>query len=632
MTTNWQQLWQDLNKKFARPYRDKEANFAHLVPIDPLENIKFRQEIHRRCMANPKLAKAVRLACKRDILFWVRAFGWLLEPRRISGSKIIPFLPWPIQEEALHVLDENFGKRDVLVDKSRDTGVSWLFLHRDYHRWAFFPDMHIALGSRNEDAVDNPDDPDSLMQKLDFIWEHQPSYLRPKRRRTKLRMANVWLRGTIFGYPFSGNFTRGGRKIQIDFDEFGFPINPGEDSKVLASTQNATNARTYVSTIPGPWGEFYRLREKCLHDRSKPAELITIDWKNVPERRAGLYTSIDGRLIIIDKDYVFPSPYDFVLDGRIRSIYYDREWHRSGGNRRLIARELDRDAGVAGAGFFEESHIEAMQSECFSPLQVGMLHRDGRDVEFVETINGPLSLWCVLSENSLAQPDDYVIACDLCAGTASALTNNSVAHVMNKRTGEQVAEYVTNREKPEQFAESVYALAIMFHNAKVNFENNSALGTNFQKQLMDELSYRNVRMHKSDEDVKGKRNKRKAGWHNGKGGKLSIFGPWLVAISRKRHIIRSERIAREAKCYVYWKDGKVIYKSPEGHEEDVEEGLAHGDRVVAAALAYMLLSEYPVEQSNDGRMLRIGIESAPKDTVGHRIRQSMRPKEEVWDY
>ena len=72
---------------------------------------------------------------------------------------------------------------------------------------------------------------------------------------------------------------------------------------------------------------------------------IIMDWKKHPERSRGTYTSDKKELEILDKDYVFPAGYDFVLDGKIRSPYYDSACKRPGATPQSVAQELDRDYG-----------------------------------------------------------------------------------------------------------------------------------------------------------------------------------------------------------------------------------------------------------------------------------------------
>jgi hypothetical protein len=593
MMKNWTSFWANLERK----YQGSGSDLWEWVPRDFNNNVDWRKEVHKRCRLCPKTAKAIRLACRDDFKFWLLGFGWLLEPRRVGGDMRIPFLPWDCQLRTSDVLVENLGITDLLFDKSRAMGATWLVEHVFYHSWAFQRNRHFGLVSRNAEAVDNPDDPDALMQKLDYIWKMQPSYLRPKILRASMRMTNAWTGSTFMGYAATGDVARGGRKFAFLMDEMG-SWKTGHDAKAMASTQHVTNSRFIVSTIPGPHGEYYRLRESCLHDMDKPAVLVELDWKDVPERRKGLYTSENGQLVKIDPDYQFPSDYRHILDGRIRSPYYDNEWRRSGGSKKQIARELDRDAASSGDGFFDMDKLEEhLRFNARPPLQQYRVDMDEDRNWTISPANvGALSLWVPYSQ-TVAMDGEYAIGCDISAGTGTSLTNYSVAHIVNVNTGEQVGEYVSNRVSPVVFAEHVYALAKAFNGAYVNFESNG-YGVMFKQRLVDQLGYHYVRRDKDERKKKTKRGDR-LGWYNSQGGLERLFGPWEHGMLFGKHTLRSAALIKEAKAYQY-KNGEVTFVES-GHEVDEsEKGTAHGDRVVAAALAYMAMTERkPVVEQDD---------------------------------
>lgn len=558
----------------------------------------------------------MRLACKNDLKFWVLGFGWLQEPRNVEETSTeILFLPWDCQLEALDVLQENLGKRDLLFDKSRAMGATWLGLYVFFHSWAFFKNRHFGLVSKTAESVDNPDDPDALMQKLDYIWKKQPSYLRPKVLRASMRMTNAWTGSTIMGYAATGDVARGGRKLAFMMDEMA-AWKPGHDARAMASTQHVTESRFIISTIAGTHGEYYRLREACLHGEQPPAVLVELDWKQVPEKRKGMYTSEDGKLVVIDNDYKFPPGYKFILDGRVRSIYYDKQWVRSGGSRKAIGRELDRDAGASGDGFFDIEKLEEhLRNNARPAMQSYRVFYEESSEGITPSNNGPLSLW-VQHSPGVRMPGNYAIGCDISAGTGTSLTNYSVAHIVDVDTGEQVGEYVSNRASPAVFAEHVFVLAKLFNEAHVNFESNG-YGVMFKQRLVDGLGYMNIRRDKDERKKKSKRVDR-LGWYNSQGGLERLFGPWEYGMLQGRHTLRSYSLLKEAKAYKY-KNGEVEFIENASEPDESDKGTAHGDRVVAAALAYMAMMEKKGGVAEGGTVARfLGL---PEQIVAERRRE-----------
>lgn len=148
-----------------------KADFFSQVPRDLGRNLRYRIELRKRAQGDAGFRRAMLTACKHDILFFFAAWCWLYEPRPrktedgITLPNIIPFIPWEHQIPIIREIDEHLGFRDIGMEKSRGEGASWIAILFSLHRWLFRQMSAIGLVSRTENAVDNPDDPDSLMWK-----------------------------------------------------------------------------------------------------------------------------------------------------------------------------------------------------------------------------------------------------------------------------------------------------------------------------------------------------------------------------------------------------------------------------------------------------------------------------------
>jgi len=224
------------------------------VPKDMADNLAFRGSLLQSAAAKREVASDVWTACKRDLLFYVNAFGWTYDPRRENGS--IPFLTYPFQDELMLDMVEciQTGK-DVLVTKSRDMGASWCILTVFEWMWHFRPDLSFLLVSRNEDYVDKPGNPKSLFWKIDFLHKNQPKWLLPNMTRTKLRLTNDDNGSNIDGESTTGDVARGDRRTAIALDEYAaFELD--SSYRALSSTRDATNCRIFNSTPAGTSGAF----------------------------------------------------------------------------------------------------------------------------------------------------------------------------------------------------------------------------------------------------------------------------------------------------------------------------------------------------------------------------------------
>jgi hypothetical protein len=225
--------------------------FFHRVPLEIGANLAYRKELLRRCSVDIDFRSQVDEMCRRDTLFWIASLCSLFEPR--PRPKVIPFVPWPHQVPAFTVMEENWGTSDVLWDKSRGEGATWMCLLRMLKSWKYEPLFAGGLASRNEDAVDRKDDMDSLLPKIDWELSVLPNWWVPKFRRVygdEHILVNRENRATISGYSAVEDLGTGGRKTVWMWDELAkFPV--GRDQAALDSTEPTTECRMMISTYKG---------------------------------------------------------------------------------------------------------------------------------------------------------------------------------------------------------------------------------------------------------------------------------------------------------------------------------------------------------------------------------------------
>ena len=129
------------------------------MPKDPIRNLKFRLHLLRRCRAERKYRAAVRHMCETDLLFFVNALVWQFNPKSLGAgsAKTGPFVTWACQDRAVaEILAAIETPCDLVIEKSRDMGASWLCLIVMLWFWLFKRDMKFLCVSRNADAVDLP--------------------------------------------------------------------------------------------------------------------------------------------------------------------------------------------------------------------------------------------------------------------------------------------------------------------------------------------------------------------------------------------------------------------------------------------------------------------------------------------
>jgi hypothetical protein len=260
-----------------------------------------------RCDRDVGYRRHVLELCRADTLLFYATFCWLYEPR--PTPKVIPFIPWPHQVPAIQKLDECWGKRDCIFDKSRGEGATWIVLLRMLKSWLFEPLFAGGLASRNIQAVDRRDDMDALMPKLDWELTMLPEWMVPDYRRVygdEHILVNNENRATIAGYAATDDLGSGGRKTAWVWDEPAkFPA--GRDQAALDSTEATTECRVMISTFKGTNNAYYRLTRDPGN-----TPVIVLDWKDNPTRNRGMFRIVDGRPVAVDEKRYGCVPQDFL--------------------------------------------------------------------------------------------------------------------------------------------------------------------------------------------------------------------------------------------------------------------------------------------------------------------------------
>lgn len=597
------------------------ALYKH-VPKDPRKNLLFRREIASRGYRDEGYAKAIKQMCAEDVLFYINTFGVTYDPRKTSYPAR-PFITYEFQDELIYELNRAMDgdkSEDILVEKSRDMGVSWICLCTLEHRWHFKEMQSFVLGSRTEDYVDKSGNAKSLFWKIDFFHRHQPRWLLPTGRhldakdpnRTHMRLTNIDNGSMIDGEASGANFARGDRRTAVFSDEFAADE---RGSEANAASADSSPVRIFNSTPQGTGNEFYVIRD------SGRATVLTYHWSRHPEKAKGLYQSKLGRLEILDTTYDFPKDYKFICDDKLRSPWYDHECERRA--EWQVAQELDINYQGAGKQFYNVSVLDTAKKEsCRDAMYSGelMFDWDSNDqgATFEEMVGGRLELWTMLDfENVPDRNSNYTVGCDIATGKGGTLSTNSVASVTCNLTGEQVAEFADKNMTPEEFAEYAVAICRFFHGAFLIWEDNGP-GGQFGKKV-DQLKYPYIYYRRSNEKSKANGKRHTPGWWSNASTKRELLSEFGEAVRKQKYLPRSKHVMEEAKGYVFDK-GKIIHSHSKSSAspDDSETGDNHGDRVIAAALSLHGIKERP-KQPEDAPVQQ-NFERMPRNCPAYRMK------------
>ena len=581
------------------------------------QNIRLRVKYLKRASEDFTFQKALLKACKEDVLFFFNCFCWLYEPRpkKIKGKKmpmVIPFITWEHQDPVIISARNTLGFDDVGIEKSRGEGASWIFILLALHDWLFQPMSAIGFISRTEMAVDNPDDPDSLMWKLDWELTKLPPWMAGERDKDYMRnvsrhiLKNLRNGSQVVGYTATGDVTTGGRKYWIMFDELAKFPRPA-DTHAMASTQHVTESRALISTPKGAEGEYYRI----MHAPSNMVKLV-LDWKQNETRNKGLYKLEHGVPVAADsKENPLAAEYSppnqevldmfsrlrqngFKLENKLRSPWYDRQCDRPGATPQSIAQELDRDYGgsvyrIMGPEFFKKAEGTVMPFRYDGGIQYATAKLP---MTIEEAKGGPIKVWCNLDHNMRPPIRPYAVGVDVSSGLGGSHTSNSVIQVIDLISMEQVMEYATNVVEPSEFAEQAMSICKWFHDAYLAWEIN--YGGGFSKRVK-EVGYPNVFM-RTVWTKRGRRKTQDIGWHTNPSSKEAGFSDYIRMITQGEVKIKSRAMMQESGEYVRI-NGKIEHLTAFKSSNDATKGIAHGDRVMAFVVALQAAIDRPVGKS-----------------------------------
>jgi hypothetical protein len=559
----------------------RELKHAHLVPRDPAKNLEWRRYLLD--MGRKGGASKLIQMCAADPVFYINSFVWTLDPLRYADSPSRPFVLYPFQEQALLEMDDAIGKHSVVVRKSRDMGATWIILALFEWRWHFYDLQSFLLASRNKSYVDDTENDKALFNKLDYILDHLPDWLRPKYTRRQMALSNNDNGSKINGESATGDLGRGDRRTAMLWDETA-AWKPVDGHRAIKSTSATTACKIINSTPQGPSGAYAEMLRVVKHQ-------LSFHWSIHPIKRRGLYAVKNGVLEILDKEYRFPDGYKFVLDGKypLRSPWFDAACEELP-IPALIAQELEMDIVGSGSQFFDVSFIRKLIDTTTRPsLRTGDLSysEDAQPTVFSDTVNGKMQLWCALDGDGKLPKGEYCVACDIACGTGAS---NSVLVVANRETGEKVVEFASPFIRPEEFAVFAVSVSRWANGAYLAWEATGP-GREFGARAV-ELGYRNIYFKRDDLKLPSRMTQIPGFWAT-PDNKKNLLTEYMVSLAKGKYRNYSLLALNECLEIVFLDDGSIGHARGSSEIDPSGAGKNHADRVIADALCSLILTERP---------------------------------------
>lgn len=561
-----------------------------MAPTDCDANLRFREDLLTKAQDDEQLQADLRRMCKQDALFWVNTFAFTFDPVRWPNSPNRPMILWSHQEAAFRDVLEAIGSHDVVIEKNRDEGATWVCLILPFiWRWLFFPGQTFLLVSRNADYVDKKGNPKCLFWKIDHVLKNLPKWMLPANFNWRLHRTDAHLENPDFGTPSvidgestTGNVARGDRRTAVGVDEFAaFEI--GDGFKAIGSLATVSNCRIYNSTHEGTGTAFYQVSQR------QGIKKVRLMWMDNPYKNKGQYTTdAAGNVKLLDfyewpKDSNGEIDYEFHLDGKLRSPWYDQACEDLAWLPSLIAAQLDANPRESVSRWFPEDLVQrVMQRDVRVPKLVAHVEiAGGRVTQLRPAKQGELRLW-QLPDEKLRWPDSghYCIGVDISAGTG---TSNSVISILDTDTGELIGEYVNPRMRPEHLSVVAVAIGRWFNEAFMIWEENG-LGNAFGRRVV-ELGYRRFYCRQNEQDLAGTITSI-PGWWSTPPTRNIVFSELREGLMTGEIVLRSKEAAADLQEIQFNTTGGVCHAKALNRLDPSGAGANHADRVTAVAIAW----------------------------------------------
>ncbi len=585
--------------------------FYKQIPTKLSDNLRWRKKVQERVLDHPDDASFFIEACRQDPVFFFNGFLWAYDPFHRFG----PFAKVPIilfeNNQYTHLFNGNsqtetcieivkaFESHDLLIEKTRDMLASYLCIGCCLWGWNFAKyKASFLFGSRNEECVDDAGNPKAMFYKLDYMIKNMPVWLLPngfsyKQHRRLRHIENPENDSVIDGETTTKEFARSDRRTAIILDEFAAVA---QGYQILEATMSATPCRIFNSTPKGVGNAFY---DKSISDIKK----IRLHWSGDYTKSRGMYrTDGRGQLEVLDRAG-YPDNYEPILDGKLRSVWYDKECKREP-NSRLIAQELDIDYLGSGGQFFNSDVIQShIAKHARMPVVVGDFDYNSlisEPIGFRENEKGHLRLWTFLTkENEFpATVGKIAVAVDIAMGTGAS---NSVATGYSYIDNTKVFEYANPRISPEELARFVVSLCKWLGNTYMIFENNGGPGLSFS-HVIKSTGFGQVYRPLDTGTVHTK----DIGWPSTKETKMTLLGSYHDALRSEAIINRSKPALEETLEYIYTPDGTIEHSRASNKLDPSGAKQNHGDRVIADALAFKILTERKVSKQIEQQEIPYG--------------------------
>jgi phage terminase large subunit len=245
-----------------------------------------RAERLARLRADPTMLRDLKLYYKLNPAQFISDWGMTVDPRNPERGlpTVIPFILFDKQIEFIGDVLEAWRKQSpMIVEKSRDMGISWCAVALAATLCLFHEGFAVGFGSRKEEYVDKLGDPKSLFYKARMFLQYLPPEFRGgwdlKKHAPHMRIMFPETESIIAGEA-GDDIGRGDRKSIYFVDEAAHLERPLLADASLSAT---TNCRIDMSSVKGMANPFADKRHSGKY------KVFTFHWRDDPRKDEAWY-------------------------------------------------------------------------------------------------------------------------------------------------------------------------------------------------------------------------------------------------------------------------------------------------------------------------------------------------------
>jgi hypothetical protein len=265
--------------------------------------------------------------CRRSRHHFFNNWLWTYNPKlaALGQPTHLPFDLFPMQAALIDFVEARIAAQEEgLVEKSRDTGFTYVMGGIALHAWIFLDGFKTAFGSRKAEYVDTLGDPDSIFEKMRLMLGALPIFLKPGgydpgKHDKHMHLLNPENGNTIRGEA-GDEMGRGGRSTLYVVDEAAF-IERAE--RVAAGLSANADIKIWGSTVNGPGNYFAQRR----HGGTMRADQIfSLHYSKDPRRTPEWVAKKKSEL----EPHIWASEYEIDYSASVEGICIPAAWVNAG--------------------------------------------------------------------------------------------------------------------------------------------------------------------------------------------------------------------------------------------------------------------------------------------------------------